>query len=181
MPTNQCPISVVIQANPFEPTALTAQLSQAARTAVSGPAVCGPEVCTPALGGPALGGNVGGIVTFTGHCRDEDGTLAALELEHYPGMAEAEITRIAADAAMRWPLFNAQIVHRYGKIRPGEAIVLVSCASRHRRAAFQGAEFIMDFLKTRAPFWKKEHRIDGSCTAWVDARIEDDAAEARWG
>ena len=125
-------------------------------------------------------GNVGGVVTFTGHCRDESGTLSALELEHYPGMAEAEIERICQLAAERWPLFGVRVVHRFGKLEPGEAIVLVAAASRHRKAAFAASEFVMDFLKTNAPFWKKEHRIDGTQGAWVDAREADDEALKRW-
>ena len=126
----------------------------------------------------ALGPDVGAIVTFTGLCRDEDGRLEALELEHYPGMAEAEIGRIAAEAADRWPIHGITVIHRHGRIRPGENIVLVVTASVHRQAAFDAANFLMDFLKTRAPFWKKEHgRFTGD---WVSARDTDDAAEARW-
>lgn len=124
--------------------------------------------------------DVGAVVTFTGLCRDEAGSLAALELEHYPGMAEAEITRIAQEAAERWPLYGITAIHRFGKIRPGENIVLVVAASKHRQAAFDAANFLMDFLKSRAPFWKKEHLIDGSEGSWVDAKESDDAALARW-
>ena len=100
-------------------------------------------------------------MTFSGLCRDEGGTLAALELEHYPGMAEAEITRIALEAAERWPVTGLTAIHRVGKIAPGENIVLVIAASPHRQAAFEAASFLMDFLKTDAPFWKKEHRSGG--------------------
>ncbi len=124
--------------------------------------------------------DVGAVVTFSGICRDEAGTLAALELEHFPGMAEAEILRIARQAMERWPLTGLTAIHRYGRIRPGGNIVLVVAASAHRQAAFEGASFLMDFLKTRAPFWKKEHRLDGSEGAWVDARDADEAAAARW-
>lgn len=124
--------------------------------------------------------DIGALVTFTGLCRDEAGTLAALELEHYPGMAEAEIRRIARQAVARWPLSGLSVVHRYGKIRPGANIVAVLAASRHRQAAFDAAAFIMDFLKTRAPFWKKEHRSDGSEGGWVEARDIDDEAMQRW-
>jgi len=124
--------------------------------------------------------DVGAVVTFTGLCRDEDGRLEALELEHYPGMAEAEITRIATLAAERWEVEALTVLHRYGKVKPGEAIVLVVAASSHRHAAFEAAEFVMDFLKTHAPFWKKEHALDGSTAGWVEARITDDEAEARW-
>lgn len=124
--------------------------------------------------------DVGAVVTFTGLCRDEAGTLAALELEHYPGMAEAEITRIAHEALGRWPLAGITAIHRFGKIKPGENIVLVVTASRHRQAAFDAANFLMDYLKSRAPFWKKEHLLDGSEGGWVDAKESDDAAAARW-
>lgn len=124
--------------------------------------------------------DVGAVVTFTGLCRDEAGSLAALELEHYPGMAEAEITRIAKEALARWPLAGITAIHRFGKIRPGENIVLVVAASRHRQAAFEAASFLMDYLKSRAPFWKKEHLIDGSEGSWVDAKESDDVAAARW-
>jgi molybdopterin synthase catalytic subunit len=124
--------------------------------------------------------DVGAVVTFSGICRDEAGELAALELEHYPGMAEAEITRIAGEAAARWPLTGITAIHRFGKIRPGENIVLVVAASSHRQAAFEAASFLMDYLKTRAPFWKKEHRKDGREGKWVDAREADDQAAGRW-
>ncbi len=124
--------------------------------------------------------DVGALVSFTGLCRDEAGTLAALELEHYPGMAEAELDRIASDALKRWPLTGLTVVHRYGKIRPGEQIVLVVAASAHRRAAFEAADFLMDFLKTRAPFWKKEHFVSGKAETWVAAKADDDADAERW-
>lgn len=125
-------------------------------------------------------GDIGAVVTFSGLCRDEAGTLAALELEHYPGMAEAEILRIARQAVDRWPLTGLVAIHRHGMIRPGENIVLVVAASAHRQAAFEGASFLMDFLKTRAPFWKKEHRSDGTTGNWVDAKEADDQAAGRW-
>ncbi len=124
--------------------------------------------------------DIGAVVTFTGLCRDEGGTLSALELEHYPGMAESEIRDVAEAAALRWPLFGLTAIHRYGKIAPGGNIVLVIAASAHRKAAFEAADFLMDFLKTRAPFWKKEHHPDGSAGAWVDAREADDVAAGRW-
>ncbi|HRY02503.1 MAG TPA: molybdenum cofactor biosynthesis protein MoaE [Beijerinckiaceae bacterium] len=124
--------------------------------------------------------DVGAVVTFVGLCRDEGGTLAALELEHYPGMAEEEISRVVAEAQARWPLMGATAIHRYGKIAPGEDIVLVVTASAHRVAAFAAAEFLMDYLKTRAPFWKKEHRKDGTSGDWVAAKDADDAAADRW-
>ncbi len=125
--------------------------------------------------------DVGAVVAFTGLCRDEGGTLAALEIEHYPGMAEAEIARVAAQAEARWPLAGATLIHRHGRIAPGEPIVLVVTASRHRAAAFGAASFLMDYLKTRAPFWKKEHRTDGTAGDWVEAKATDDAAAERWG
>jgi len=122
--------------------------------------------------------DVGAIVTFSGLCRDEAGTLSALELEHYPGMAETEIRRIAEDAAARWPLAGLTAIHRHGRILPGENIVLVVAASSHREAAFEAASYLMDYLKTRAPFWKRETAPQGA--RWVDAREADDSAAARW-
>lgn len=124
--------------------------------------------------------DIGAVVAFTGLCRDEDGALAALELEHYPGMAEAEIARVADEALARWPLQGLTVLHRFGTIRPGERIVLVLAAARHRGEAFAAAEFLMDYLKTRAPFWKKERRVDGADAGWVAAKDEDDAAASRW-
>ncbi len=128
--------------------------------------------------------NIGALVTFTGLCRDDDGRLAALELEHYPGMAEVEIQAIAEQAEARWPLDGLTVIHRVGNIKPGENIVLVVTASRHRKAAFEAAEFLMDFLKTNAPFWKKEHLADKSDTqsetGWVSAKDADDQATNRW-
>lgn len=130
--------------------------------------------------GLAAGGSVGAVVSFTGYCRDEGGRLSALELEHYPGMAEEEISRIAAEAERRWPLAGVRVVHRHGLVRPGEAIVLVATASAHRGAAFAAAEFLMDYLKTRAPFWKREHPVGGEPGGWVAATDADDGAAARW-
>lgn len=125
-------------------------------------------------------GDIGATVAFTGFCRDEGGRLSALELEHYPGMAEAEIARIAGDAEARWPLLGLTVIHRFGLIGPGEPIVLVLAASAHRRAAFEAAEFMMDFLKTQAPFWKREHLTDGTVGPWVDAKSADEVARERW-
>jgi len=124
--------------------------------------------------------DIGAVVTFSGLCRDEQGALSALELEHYPGMAEAEIGRIAAQALERWPLQGLTVIHRHGKITPGENIVLVVAASSHRQAAFEAANFLMDYLKSRAPFWKKEHHVDGSEGGWVEAKEADDRAADRW-
>ena len=125
--------------------------------------------------------DVGAVVSFTGYCRDERETLAALELEHYPGMAETEIAHIAREATERWPLLGLTILHRFGRIAPGEPIVLVVAASEHRQPAFEAASFLMDYLKTRAPFWKKEHRADGSEGDWVAAKDTDDTAARKWG
>lgn len=125
-------------------------------------------------------GSAGAVVTFAGYCRDEGGRLAALELEHYPGMAEREIERIALEAAARWPLMALRCIHRFGKVRPGEEIVFVACASAHRTAAFEAAAFVMDFMKTKAPFWKREHLVDGTVGAWVEAKDTDDHAADRW-
>ncbi|TPM39671.1 molybdenum cofactor biosynthesis protein MoaE [Mesorhizobium sp. B2-3-4] len=124
--------------------------------------------------------DIGAVVTFCGLCRDEQGALSALELEHYPGMAEAEIGRIAAEAAGRWPLQGLTVIHRHGTIAPGENIVLVVAASAHRQAAFEAANFLMDYLKSRAPFWKKEHRADGSEGGWVETKEADAQAARRW-
>jgi molybdopterin synthase catalytic subunit len=124
--------------------------------------------------------DVGAVVTFTGICRgDEAGKpIAALILEHYPGMAEAEIGRHVAEAVERWPLLGVTVIHRYGRIACGEDIVLVVTASSHRQAAFAAAEFLMDYLKTRAPFWKQVEQADGKM--WVESKHTDDAAAARW-
>jgi molybdopterin synthase catalytic subunit len=124
--------------------------------------------------------DIGAVVTFTGLCRDEGGALSALELEHYPGMAEAEILRVCQLATERWPLQGLSAIHRYGKIAPGGNIVLVIAASSHRQAAFDAANFVMDFLKTSAPFWKKEHFADGSEGGWVSAKETDEAARMKW-
>jgi molybdopterin synthase catalytic subunit len=125
--------------------------------------------------------DIGAIVSFTGIVRDlHDGRrLAGMELEHYPGMTEAELERVEAEAHARWPLMGCQIVHRFGALEPGDNIVLVVTASAHRQAAFEAASFLMDFLKTRAPFWKRERDTDGH-GEWVDARDVDDRAAARW-
>ncbi|MEH2506213.1 molybdopterin synthase catalytic subunit [Bradyrhizobium sp. AZCC 1578] len=124
--------------------------------------------------------DIGAVVTFSGICRgSENGEpIAALTLEHYPGMAEAEIGRHADEALSRWPLQGLTIIHRFGRIAPGENIVLVVTASPHRQAAFEAAEFLMDYLKTNAPFWKREESEKGA--SWIEARDHDDAAVARW-
>ena len=124
--------------------------------------------------------DVGALVTFTGLCRGAESgePIAALTLEHYPGMAEAEIARHVEEALARWALFGVTVIHRHGRIAPGENIVLVVTASSHREAAFAAAEFLMDYLKTRAPFWKQVESKAG--TAWVEAKDADDAAAGRW-
>jgi molybdopterin synthase catalytic subunit len=124
--------------------------------------------------------DIGAVVTFTGICRGDDSgkAIAALTLEHYPDMAEAEIARHADAAIARWPLTALTIIHRVGRILPGENIVLVVTASAHREAAFAAAEFLMDYLKAHAPFWKREEGVAGA--AWVEAREQDDAAADRW-
>jgi molybdopterin synthase catalytic subunit len=121
--------------------------------------------------------DVGAVATFTGICRGTEGVIAMM-LEHYPGMAEAEIERHVAEAQARWPLLGVTVIHRYGRLVPGDNIVLVATASAHREAAFAAAEFLMDYLKMRAPFWKKEERAGGD--GWVEARQSDAAAAARW-
>jgi molybdopterin synthase catalytic subunit len=124
--------------------------------------------------------DVGALVTFTGICRsDEAGEpIAGLTLEHYPGMAEAEIERHVAEAVKRWPLIGVTVIHRFGRMVPGEDIMMVATASSHREAAFAAAEFLMDYLKTRAPFWKQVEKAGAK--TWVDAKKIDDAAAERW-
>ncbi|MCP3374731.1 molybdenum cofactor biosynthesis protein MoaE [Bradyrhizobium cajani] len=124
--------------------------------------------------------DIGAVVSFCGICRADEGSakISALTLEHYPGMAEEEIQRHADEATSRWPLNGVTIIHRVGRFIPGQNIVLVLTASQHRQAAFQAAEFLMDYLKTNAPFWKKEESASG--TGWVEAQARDDEAAARW-
>ncbi len=124
--------------------------------------------------------DIGAVVSFVGLCRDEAGTLLALELEHYPGMAEAEIRRIGEMAIARFDLIGLTAIHRFGRIAPGEQIVLVIATAPHRQAAFDGASFMMDFLKTSAPFWKKEYLKDGTIGDWVSAKDADDRARDKW-
>jgi molybdopterin synthase catalytic subunit len=122
--------------------------------------------------------DIGGVASFVGVCRADDG-LAAMVLEHYPGMTERAIARIAAEAEARWPLSGCTVIHRVGRLCPGEPIVLVLTASAHRVAALESCAFLIDWLKTRAPFWKREEFADGR-SRWVDAKAEDDAIAARW-
>jgi molybdopterin synthase catalytic subunit len=122
----------------------------------------------------------GGVVSFVGLVRDVAGgeSVGAMTLEHYPGMTERELERIEAEAQKRWPLTASLIVHRYGRLEPGDRIVLVIAASSHRQAAFDACQFLIDWLKTKAPFWKREEV--GGRDRWVEAKAEDDAATARW-
>ena len=124
---------------------------------------------------------VGAVASFIGTMRNvNDGLgVSAMELEHYPGMTESAIEAMIDEAVMRFKLHAVRVVHRIGKLLPGEQIVLVAVTAAHRGAAFQGCEFLMDYLKTQAPFWKKETTAEGA--RWVDARVADDAALQRWG
>lgn len=126
----------------------------------------------------ARAAGAGAVVTFLGLVRDDGGRLARMEIEHYPGMTERALEKIAGEAAGRWPLSACLVLHRHGALNPGEPIMMVATASRHRQAAFEAAEFLMDYLKSRAPFWKKEYGADGA--AWVAAKDEDEAALTRW-
>lgn len=120
----------------------------------------------------------GAVVTFTGLVRDNGGALKAMEIEHYPGMTEKAISAIMDQARARWSLTDALVIHRYGRLGAGEAIMMVATASPHRADAFAAAEFLMDYLKSRAPFWKKEIGTDGA--EWVAATVEDETALKRW-
>jgi molybdopterin synthase catalytic subunit len=121
---------------------------------------------------------MGAVVTFTGIVRDLEGGLDAMEIEHYPGMTEAALTAIAEEAQARWQIGDALILHRHGRLAPDEIIMMVATSARHRSDAFEAAEFLMDYLKSRAPFWKKE--VTGAGAAWVAARDEDEDALSRW-
>ncbi|MFK7867909.1 MAG: molybdenum cofactor biosynthesis protein MoaE [Roseobacter sp.] len=123
--------------------------------------------------------DVGALVTFSGIVRDTgEDSLQVMEIEHYPGMTESALTDIAKEAVARWHLGDALVIHRYGALHPGETIMMVATAARHRKDAFEAAEFLMDYLKSRAPFWKREVTAAGA--SWVDAREEDEDALARW-
>ena len=124
--------------------------------------------------------DAGAVVAFVGQVRDlsENGVITDMTLEHYPGMTEKSLRRIADEVMARWPVFDLCIIHRIGRLRPTDQIVLVVVGSAHRGEAFAACEFIMDYLKTAAPFWKKEQTPSGAC--WVDAKSSDDAARARW-
>ena len=122
----------------------------------------------------------GAIVTFTGVVRDADaGGLVAMEIEHYPAMTQKALEAIAAETRARWSLADALVIHRYGRLAPGERIMMVATAARHRKHAFEAAEYLMDYLKSRAPFWKKEILTDGRA-GWVDAKADDEDALSRW-
>lgn len=125
--------------------------------------------------------DIGALVTFTGLVRGEEAgePITRLVIEHYPGMTEAELARVEAEALARWPLTASLVIHRYGELAPGDTIVLVAAASTHRQAAFEAAAFMMDYLKTEAPFWKKELRASGG--QWVEARDSDERRAMRWG
>ena len=123
--------------------------------------------------------DIGAVCTFLGLVRDLAGdSIKTMTLDYYPGMTEKELSKIEAEARTRWPLIDCVIIHRYGILEPGDRIVMVATASPHRQAAFQSCEFLMDYLKTRAPFWKKEDTGDGE--KWVEARASDDVAADRW-
>lgn len=122
--------------------------------------------------------NTGATVSFTGLVRDDTCTLEYMEIEHYPGMCEAAIAKIAEEAVQRWSLTDCLVIHRFGKLCPGDQIMMVATAARHRAEAFEAAEFLMDYLKSRAPFWKKEVTRDGA--DWVAAKDADEDALKRW-
>jgi len=124
--------------------------------------------------------NIGAICSFVGLCRDEGGVLTALEIEHYPAMATQEISAIAAQAATRFPLYGLTVIHRYGHLEVGEEIVLVLAAAQHRASAFDSVDFVMDYLKTDAPFWKKAHFGDGRKAQWLDVTAHDVTRRRRW-
>lgn len=147
------PPRVVVTAEPVEPAAVLAGFAAGRR-------------------------DVGAVVSFTGLVRDEGGRLEALEIEHYPGMTEARIDAIAAEAMVRWALSDCLVIHRHGRVAAGAPIMMVATAAPHRRAAFEAADFLMDYLKSRAPFWKKEIGAGGA--RWVEARATDEDALSRW-
>ena len=136
------------------------------------------DIGTEIAGFTARAAGAGAVVTFSGLVRDEGGTLAAMEIEHYPEMTEKALENMRVEALDRWSLVDAMIIHRFGKLRPGEQIMMVATAARHRADAFQAAEFLMDYLKSRAPFWKKESHKDGA--EWVQAQDQDESALSHW-
>ncbi|EBA13736.1 molybdenum cofactor biosynthesis protein MoaE [Roseobacter sp. CCS2] len=122
--------------------------------------------------------DIGAVVSFTGVVRDTKGDLQEMLIEHYPGMTQSAITKIADEAVQRWALADVLVIHRYGPLKPGEPIMMVATVSAHRAASFEAADFLMDYLKSRAPFWKKEVTAEGA--AWVDAKDTDEDALKRW-
>ena len=136
----------------------------------------GAEIAALSQGDTAIGG----VAAFIGLVRDiaGDGAVSAMTLEHYPGMTEKQLARVEAEACARWPLQASLVIHRYGRLAPGDRIVLVVTASAHRAAALESCQFLIDWLKTRAPFWKREETPDGA--RWVAARACDEAAAGRW-
>lgn len=140
----------------------------------SDPFDMGAEIASFTGGAPGAGA----VVTFSGLVRDEGGTLTAMEIEHYPGMTEKALAAIHNEAVARWSLTDAMIIHRFGPMKPGDQIMMVATAARHRSDAFAAAEFLMDYLKSRAPFWKKEFGADGA--AWVASKADDEDALGRW-
>ena len=126
-----------------------------------------------------FGQGAGAVVTFSGLVRDDTGEMTALELEHYPGMTEKAVSRIAKQAQERWNLVDVAVIHRFGRLSVGEQIMAVATAARHRAEAFEAAEYLMDYLKSRAPFWKREIGPDGP-GAWVEAKASDEDALSRW-
>ena len=138
----------------------------------------GAEVNAFTASAAGAGAGAGAVVSFTGLVRDNGGALTGLQIEHYPGMTERAIAAMMDQAKARWCLVDALVIHRHGRLQPGEAIMMVATAAAHRAAAFEAAEFLMDYLKSRAPFWKKE--FDGDSAAWVDQKTEDEVALKRW-
>lgn len=126
-----------------------------------------------------FGEGAGAVVTFSGVVRDDTGQMAALEIEHYPGMTEQALTAFGVEAARRFDLLDWRIIHRHGRLKVGDQIMMVAAAARHRRAAFEAAEYLMDWLKSRAPFWKREIAMDGSAV-WVEAKDSDEISLNRW-
>ncbi|MFN0115027.1 MAG: molybdenum cofactor biosynthesis protein MoaE [Paracoccaceae bacterium] len=143
-----------------------------------GPFDYGAECAAFAAGQTASAAGAGAVVTFLGIVRGEAGRLSGIEIEHYPGMTDRAIRAILDEAAGRWPLDDALVIHRYGRLAAGEPIMMVATASRHRAAAFGAAEFLMDYLKSRAPFWKKE--LGEGAGGWVEAKAGDEVALRRW-
>lgn len=183
-PTPGPPLRVRVQREPFDYGAECAAFAAAATGTATG-TTAQAGVGTGAAGTGPTGGagtraeaDAGAVVTFAGLVRGEGGRLTAMEIEHYPAMTARALEAIRARALARWDLADALVIHRFGRLEPGEVIMMVATAARHRQAAFAAAEFLMDYLKSRAPFWKKEH--GPGATGWVAARDSDEAALDRW-